>query len=97
MKSTISTPVTIARFRVSYIDGESVEENYLFFGSPTLMAMLDAYKRVYGDMITRVGLLNWWRDTLVFDIRNENLMCSMDDLIIDKAHEAFNFLCAIID
>lgn len=97
MKSTISTPVTLARFRVSYFEGESVEENYLFFGTPSLVDMMNAYTRVYGNVITHVGLLNWWRDTLVFEFNNSNLMDSTDALIIDKAHEAFNFLCAIID
>lgn len=97
MKSTISTPVTLARFHVSYFEGESVEENYLFFGTPTLESMLCAYNRVYGSMVKSVSLLNWWNDTLVFEFTNTNLMYSMDDLIIDKAHEAFDFLCAIID
>lgn len=99
MNTIVKTPVTVATIYVNFSDDTpNGTHNYLFFGKPTKKKMKTAFEKAYsGNSIKKSTIVDVARKNLEIELSDAFLVKTVEDLIIEFAHNELNFESTIID
>lgn len=99
MNSTIKTPVTIATIYNNYEDARAGETHkYMLFGKPTKGEIMKAFDKAHlNEGIKRVTVCDVERHNLTLNFTSAFLVKTVEDFIIELAHNELDFESTLID